>query len=94
MSVKRELCGEVVARAVCGLPWETTLASLDHAAFPMLGALIPYGDAVFNHRQVPALLEELDRLPPDRGGMWVTEVRTLCDLVLKRSHHYLIFIGD
>jgi hypothetical protein len=86
--------GEVVARAGCGLPWEVTLTGLDQTTFPLLGALDPYGDAVFNHRQVPALLAELDRLPADRGGPWVSEARTLCELVLHRTHHYILFIGD
>lgn len=94
MLVKRELHGQVVARAACGLPWEIALADLDQAAFPMLGALTPYGDAVFNHRQIPALLSELDRLPPERGGAWVAEARTLCHLVLKGTHLYLVFLGD
>lgn len=94
MRVNRELKGAVVARATCGVPWEITLACLDQEAFPMLGALDPYGDAVFNHRQVPALLRELDQLPAERGGDWVDEARTLCDLVLKGAHRYLLFIGD
>lgn len=94
MQVNRELQGEVVARASCGLPWETALSGLDQVAFPMLGALDPYGDAVFNHRQIPALLRELDQLPSDLGGTWLAEVRTLCELALRRPHHYLLFIGD
>ncbi|KAB2341323.1 hypothetical protein F8566_42165 [Actinomadura rudentiformis] len=93
MWVSRELTGEVVARAGCGLPWEITLGGLDRAAFPLLGALDPYGDTVFNHRQIPALLGELDRLPAERGGAWVVEVRALCE-VARRTHHYLLFIGD
>jgi len=94
MRVNRELQGELVARAGCGLPWETTLANLDRVAFPLLGALDPVGDAVFNHRQIPALLGELDRLPAERGGAWVAEVRALCEVALRRPHHYLLFLGD
>jgi hypothetical protein len=94
MRVSREINGEVVARAGCGLPWEVTLAGLDRTAFPLLGALDPYGDAVFNHRQVPALLAELDVLPESSGGPWVGEVRALCELVLRRTHHDILFIGD
>ncbi|QES52833.1 hypothetical protein DEJ50_32950 [Streptomyces venezuelae] len=60
----------------------------------MLGALDPYGDAVFNHRQVPTLLAELDRLPAERGGEWVAEVRALCEVALQGVHRYLLFIGD
>lgn len=55
MQVRRGLSGPVVARAVCGLAWETALGDLDQAAFPLLGALDPYGDAVFNRRQIPAM---------------------------------------
>jgi hypothetical protein len=94
MRANRELQGEVVARAGCGLPWETALGGLDQAAFPMLGALDPYGDAVFNHRQIPALLGELDRLPIEHGGAWVAEVRALCEVALRKPHHYILFIGD
>lgn len=94
MQVNRELQGEVVARSASGLPWETALDGLDQAAFPMLGALDPYEDAVFNRRQIPALLRELDQLPPERGGTWAAEVRTLCELALARPHHYILFIGD
>ena len=60
----------------------------------MLGALDPYGDAVFNHRQIPALLKELDNLPQECGGAWAVEVRTLCDLTLRGMHRYLLFVGD
>ncbi|MCX5414911.1 hypothetical protein [Streptomyces sp. NBC_00059] len=94
MRVSREIQGKVVARAGCGLPWETTLGGLDQAAFPMLGALDPYGDAVFNHRQIPTLLAELDRLPAERGGEWVAEVRALCEVALQGVHRYILFIGD
>lgn len=94
MQVNREIHGKTVARARCGLPWEITLAGLDQAAFPLLGALDPYGDAVFDQRQIPALLRELDQLPAERGGTWVDEVRTLADLVLYGTHRYLLFIGD
>ena len=94
MKVTRELQGEVVARAGCELPWETTVAGLDQAAFPLLGALDPVGDAVFNRRQIPALLEELDRLPAELGGAWVTELRVLCDVALRKPHRYILFLGD
>jgi hypothetical protein len=94
IQVRRELCGQVAARAACGLSWETALGDLDQAAFPLLGALDPYGDAVFNRRQIPALLRELDRLPPERSDAWADEARTLCGLVLQMVHHYLVFVGD
>jgi hypothetical protein len=94
MQVRRELSGEVVARAASGLAWHATLGDVDQATFPLLGALDPYGDAVFNHRQIPALLRELDQLPRDLGGAWADEVRALCSLALQNVHHYLMFVGD
>lgn len=94
MIVSRELRGEVVARAGCAVPWEIALVGMNQAAFPMLGALDPYGDAVFNRLQIPALLEELDRLPVERGGAWVAEARALCEVALREPHHYIVFVGD
>ncbi|MEU5347159.1 MULTISPECIES: hypothetical protein [unclassified Streptomyces] len=60
----------------------------------MLWALDPYGDAVFNHRQVPLLLAELDRLPSVCGGDWVGQARELCQAVQQKVHRYLWFVGD
>ncbi|MEE1769315.1 hypothetical protein PUR34_14440 [Streptomyces sp. JV185] len=60
----------------------------------MLRSLDPYGDAVFNHRQVPLLLSELDRLPAACGGDWVKQARELCQVVQQRVHRYLWFVGD
>jgi hypothetical protein len=94
MQVRREVAGQVEARAACGLRWHTTLCGLDQEAFPLLGALDPYGDAVFNHRQIPALIRELDMLPPEHGGEWAGEARTLCNFVLRGVHRYLVFVGD
>ena len=62
MVVRGDL-GNVVARAEGGVEWTAAFADLGPAGFPMLWALTPYGDAVFNQRQVPLLLSELDRLP-------------------------------
>ncbi|MBM7442618.1 hypothetical protein [Streptomyces sp. HB132] len=60
----------------------------------MLWSLDPYGDAVFNHRQVPLLLVELDGLPAACGGDWVGQARELCQVVQQRVHRYLWFVGD
>ncbi|MFI0406289.1 hypothetical protein [Actinomadura sp. 3N508] len=86
--------GAVIARARCGLPWTNELGGLDPAAFPMLTALLPYADAVFNERQIPVLLKELDRLPDEVGGDWVEETRELCAIALQAPHRYLWFLGD
>ncbi|MER6735583.1 hypothetical protein [Streptomyces puniciscabiei] len=86
--------GNVVAGAKAGVEWTAGFADLDSAEFPMLWALTPYGDAVFNQRQVPLLLAELDRLPADLGGEWVGQARELCQVVERGLHLYLWFIGD
>jgi hypothetical protein len=84
----------VVVSAEAGVEWTAGFADLDPAEFPMLWALTPYGDAVFNQRQVPLLLAELDRLPADLGGDWVGQARELCQVVERGLHLYLWFIGD
>jgi hypothetical protein len=86
--------GSVVAHAEAGVEWTDAFADLDSDRFPMLWALIPYGDAVFNQRQVPLLLAELDRLPAACGGDWVGQARELCQVVERGTHMYLWFVGD
>ncbi|WP_330334413.1 hypothetical protein OHS33_34790 [Streptomyces sp. NBC_00536] len=86
--------GDVAARAKAGVEWTGAFAALDPAEFPMLWALTPYGDAVFNQRQMPLLLAELDRLPADCGGDWVAQARELCQVVQQGTHLYLWFLGD
>ncbi|MFD6420530.1 hypothetical protein [Streptomyces sp. NPDC060198] len=85
---------EVVARATTRVEWADAFAELDTARFPMLAALTPYGDAVFNGRQVPLLTAELDRMPAAWGGDWVEQARAMCRIVEAGSHLYLWFVGD
>ncbi|MFJ2868706.1 hypothetical protein [Kitasatospora sp. NPDC087314] len=86
--------GNVVASAEAGVEWAAGFADLDPAEFPMLSALDPYGDAVFNQRQMPMLRAELKRLPAGLGGDWVGQARELCQVVERGLHLYLWFIGD
>ncbi|MER7929732.1 hypothetical protein ABTY96_42495 [Streptomyces sp. NPDC096057] len=86
--------GDVVVRARAGVQWTSAFADLGSELFPMLWALIPYGDAVFNERQVPLLLAELDRLPVACGGDWVGQARELCQVVSRGQALYLWFVGD
>lgn len=83
-----------MARARAGVEWTAAFATLDPKEFPMLWALTPYGDAVFNQRQMPLLLAELDRLPAACAGEWVAQVRELCRVVDRGLHLYLWFVGD
>ncbi|MFD5632633.1 hypothetical protein ACFWJM_00585 [Streptomyces sp. NPDC127077] len=86
--------GDVVACAEAGVEWTAGFADLNAMEFPMLWALTPYGDAVFNQRQMPLLLAEFDRLPAGLGGDWVGQARELCQVVERGPHLYLWFIGD
>ncbi|MER5978565.1 hypothetical protein ABT142_18915 [Streptomyces sp. NPDC001857] len=86
--------GEAVARAEAGVEWTVGFPDLSATEFPMLWALTPYGHAVFNQRQIPLLLAELDRLPAACGGEWVGQVRELCQVVERGTHLYLWFVGD
>ncbi|MCX5397525.1 hypothetical protein [Streptomyces sp. NBC_00102] len=86
--------GDIVARAEAGVEWCSAFGDLDPARFPMLQALIPFGDAMFNLRQVPLLLAELDRLPTECTGDWVAQARELCQVVARGPHRYLWFLGD
>ncbi|GID28037.1 hypothetical protein [Paractinoplanes brasiliensis] len=93
LQVRRE-SRQIVARAR-GFEWTQELIDLDPAAFPMVAGLCAYLDTVFNQRQIPILLAELERLPtgvipePARA-----EVRRLAALVEEGQHLYLWFCGD
>jgi hypothetical protein len=93
LAVRGDL-GDVVARAEAGVEWTNAFADLASSEFPMLFALTPYGDAMFNQRQMPLVLAELDRLPAACGGEWVAQARELCQVVERGTHLYLWFIGD
>ncbi|MEU5946788.1 hypothetical protein ABZ793_14645 [Micromonospora sp. NPDC047465] len=94
LQVRTEL-GDIVARS-SGFDWTQELIDLDRSTYPLLSGLCAYLDTVFNQRQVPMLLEELDRLPPGSvlNEESRSEIRRLCVLVSERSHHYLWFVGD
>lgn len=77
-----------------GFEWTSAFGDLNPGLFPRLWGLIPYGDAVFNHRQVSLLLAELDRLPAACAGDWVGQAHQLCQVVEQGSHRYLWSVGD
>ena len=94
LQVRTEL-GEIVA-SVRGFEWTHEFIDLDRSVYPLLSGTCAYLDTVFNQRQVPMLLEELDRLPPGRvlDEKSRGEIRELCAMVSERSHHYLWLVGD
>lgn len=86
--------GSVLARGR-GFEWgPATIAELDRSVFPMLAGICPYQDTVFNGWQRPMLLAELDRLPPERQGPWVDELREFCRTAEADSHRYVWLLGD
>ena len=93
LQVRREN-SQIVASSR-GFEWTQELIDLDPAAFPMLAGLCAYLDTVFNERQIPILVAELEKLPvglipePARA-----EGRRLSSVVLEGQHLYLWFIGD
>lgn len=77
------------------MPWSAELGDLDQSQFPMFGHLIPYADTIFNSRQIPTLLTELPRLPPDLlSNDFILGLRELCEFALSQPHRYLWFVGD
>ncbi|WP_431948058.1 hypothetical protein [Micromonospora marina] len=95
MQVRTEQ-GTVVARGSRGFDWSQELIDLDPSDYPMLGGLCAYLDTMFNVRQLPSLIDELDRLPvgvalDDESR---TEIRRLCEVTRLDSHRYLWFLGD
>jgi hypothetical protein len=79
-----------------GLNWTQEFVDLDSSAYPMLAGICAYLDTIFNQRQLPLLLNELDRLPvdaviPEESRV---EIRRLAAVAQARSHLYLWFCGD
>jgi hypothetical protein len=69
---------------------------LGDQSFPLLQFVDPYGNAVFNHLQMPQLLEELQllrsRCPDQELQSLLEKIR---DLAEQCTHHlYLRFVGD
>ena len=61
----------------------------------MLAGLCAYLDTVFNQRQIPMLLAELERLPSGViPAAAVAEIRRLAAMVEEGQHRYLWFCGD
>jgi hypothetical protein len=90
----REESGQIVVHTR-GFEWTQELIDLDCSAYPMLTGLCAYLDTVFNQRQIPMLLAELERLPagliPESAS---AEIRRLARIVEKGQHLYLWFCGD
>jgi hypothetical protein len=92
-----QVCGESgrIVASSHGFEWTQELIDLDPAVFPMLAGLCAYLDTVFNQRQIPLLLAELERLPPGLIPEPArAEVRRFAAVVEEGQHLYLWFRGD
>ena len=70
----------------------------DDASFACWRFIDFYGRTVFNRRQMPVFIEELDRLlpsaknGPERNGM--LRLRMLASIGVAKPHRYLVLRGD
>lgn len=92
----RDESGRILARGTRGLDWSQEFIDLDSSAYPMLAGICAYLDAIFNSRQIPLLLGELQRLPT--GAVLTeqerTDIRRLAEVAQAEPHRYLWFLGD
>ena len=70
----------------------------DDTAFPLLHCLDPYGDTVFNGRQMVQVLRELElmigRAGRDRQRILIGRVKVLAQRCRDSPRRYLRFAGD
>jgi hypothetical protein len=75
-----------------------SLLPTDERKFPLLTAIDPYGDTVFNRLQIPRFIEEW-RVLSDRhlsvsDREFVTQIHELAQRCNGEVHTYLKFVGD
>ncbi|ABW12671.1 conserved hypothetical protein [Parafrankia sp. EAN1pec] len=92
----RTECGTHIAHGARGFEWTQEFIDLDSSSFPALSGVCAFLDTVFNERQIPLLLKELDRLPAGKvlGEESRSEIRRLCSVAAEERHRYLWFLGD
>ena len=71
---------------------------IEDGSFPLLQYVDPYGDALFNPRQMPQLLHELDllrnRCSDEQSKLLLEKVRELALECQNARLLYLSFVGD
>jgi hypothetical protein len=78
--------------------FDRLLPPWDDESFACWRFVDPYGDTVFNSRQMPSFLDELDRLArdarhgPEERGM--RRIRVMAERCRDEPHLYLRFVGD
>jgi hypothetical protein len=81
------------------VPWKVPLGVVNSQDTPLLVAVDPYGDTVFNRlqieRQLPPEIEYLRReLTNSDAGEMLDELERLMAVATERVHRYLWFVGD
>lgn len=80
------------------VPYQPPTAAWDAALHPLLAGVDPYGNAIFNARQMRALRAEASQLlegeltSEQRAGL--VGIVELCDEGQRPPHRYLWFVGD
>ena len=87
--------GEVVVHGSYAVDWERA-QHIDQDAFPYLGSLLPYADAMFNARQIVKLRQELEsrQIRELFSEGLIGEIERLCRRAESEPHLYLWFLGD
>jgi len=81
-----------------GFFYEQSAASFDREKYPLLSAIDPYGDTIFNREQMRRLVLECEALSSlDMSELEQTALRSLiaaCEEHSRKAHRYLWFVGD
>lgn len=78
------------------LPYDAP-SGVDAERFPLLSAVDPYGDTIFNRLQMSRLMDEVRELMPratSEQQRMLTALSLACQRCESSVHQYLWFIGD
>jgi hypothetical protein len=71
---------------------------IDDRSFSLLQFIDPYGNAIFNGKQMPQVLQELellnDRCSRDEQKVMLERIKKLATRCRENPHQYLRFAGD
>lgn len=99
MWVRKEMPEPGARLAEGTVAWKVPPGILNFRDTPLLVAVDPYGDTVFNHfqieRQLPREVEYLrEQLTSSEAIEMLDELERLMAVATERVHRYLWFIGD
>lgn len=91
----RKESGDIVARL--DRPYDAPSAAWDAGVYPLLSGVDPYGNTIFNGRQMERLADEIRSLLPSTSQeqkLMLTALALACQRGQSPPHQYLWFIGD